>query len=556
MFKKVIIFFGILFLSSSLYLFPDTVVSTKAKATQIKILPILLDFKDVPHQRTETEMFEFFFSDKEGIKSLHNYYAEVTKGRVDIQPGVYSIGKWLKLPQKKSYYDAQNSIVQAAQDAADLINQLKLNFKEYDSDNDGYLDFVIFIQAGDPVKSGRGSFWPHSYSLRGAVSIGGIKVGGYNMNAEIFQSNTHQPLQVICHEFYHYLGGWDLYSYNGDYKNAVGPWDIMADTTYSNNFGMSGFSRNFLGWQDTTLITAPGSYSIDALGEADADNPQLYRINLEGTKEYFLIENRGYFGVDTWWQGIPDLGIVIYHIDGSIPPSHMFNDGPPIFENFAVWVEDPGAGSLKKDAAYSLEDNQTKFTPESRPDSRDYKKKSKPLVAITNISKSGRTMTFDVSYQYDDPHLVVTPEKIDLGQIPQGLSTKVEVSISNNGVGNLKTTIKSKDAWIVVPDIEIEGNNQTVDLFIDTNSISLGKKKGRVEFISNGGTVTMTISVEITTRLGDVNDDGQVNEYDIPPFMKAFGSKKGEPEYNRKADLNQDDIVNFEDLSILAKSIQ
>jgi hypothetical protein len=260
--------------------------------------------------------------------------------------------------------------------------------------------------------------------------------------------------------------------------------------------------------------------------------------------------------VDTWWQGIPDLGIVIYHIDGSIPPAHKFNDGPPIFENFAVWVEDPGAGSLKKDAAYSLEDNQTKLTPESRPNSLDYKKKSKPFVSITNISKSGKTMTFDVSYQYDDPHLVVSPEKIDLGQIPQGLSKKVEVSISNNGVGTLKTRIKSKETWITVPEGEFESNNQTVDLLIDTNSVSLGKKKGRVEFISNGGSVTMTVLVEITTRLGDVNDDGQVNEYDIPPFMEAFGSKKGDPEYNPNADFNQDDLVNFEDLSILAKSIQ
>ena len=554
--KRLIGLFSILFLSCSLYVFPDAVPSTKAKSTQIKVLPILLDFKDVPHQRTETEMFEFFFSGEEGVKSLHNYYAEVTRGMVDIQPGVYGIGEWLKLPQKKSYYNAQSSIVQAAQDAADLIDKLKLDFKEYDSDNDGYIDFVIFIQAGDPVKTGQGSFWPHSYSLRGAVSISGMKVGGYNMNAEVFQSNKLQPLQVICHEFYHFLGGWDLYSYRGKYSNAVGPWDVMAESTYFNNFGLSGFSRNFLGWQDTTLITAPGTYSVDALCEKDTTNPQLYRINLEGTKEYFLIENRNYSGVDGWWQGIPDEGMVIYHVDGGIPPGFMFNDGPDEYKHFAVWVEDPGAGSAKKDAAFSLDDNQTRFTPESKPDSRDYDKKSQPYLSITNISKTGKTMTFDISFEYTDPHLIVAPEKIDLGQIPQGLSKKVEVTFSNNGAGNLKTMIKSKETWITTPTEEFDSNNQTVELFIDTNTVSLGKKKGRVEFISNGGSVTISILVEITNRLGDVNEDGQVDKYDIPPFMEAFGSKKGELEYNPKADFNQDDAVNFEDLSILAKSIQ
>jgi hypothetical protein len=38
--------------------------------------------------------------------------------------------------------------------------------------------------------------------------------------------------------------------------------------------------------------------------------------------------------------------------------------------------------------------------------------------------------------------------------------------------------------------------------------------------------------------------------------MKAFGTKKGDPDFNPRADFNDDNVVNFEDLSILAKSIQ
>lgn len=536
--------------------FPSFVSITKAKAVQIKLLPILLDFTDVPHQRTEAEMFEFFFSEEEGVKSLHNYYTDVTRGKVEIKSGAFGVGTWLKLPQKKRFYNNQSSIVQVAQDAADIIEKQKLDFSEYDSDNDGYLDFVVFIQAGDPVKTGQGSFWPHSYSLRGAVSINGLKIDRYNMNAEIYQSNKLQPLQIICHECYHYLGGWDLYSYRGKYRFAVGPWDIMAETNDFKIFGLSGFSRNYLGWQETTLITKPGTYSVDALCEKNVTNPQLYRINLEGTKEYFLIENRNFSGVDAWWQGIPDEGIVIYHVDGGITPTHMFNDGPDVYEHFAVWVEDPGAGTMKKDAAYSQEDNQVNLTPNSRPDSKDYEKKAQPHVSITNISKSGKTMTFDVSFEYIDPHLVVTPDKIDIGKLPQGLTKTVSVLISNNGTGTLNTEVRSKETWISTLQNEYQGNQQTVELLIDASSLTNGKKKGRVDFLSNGGNVTVTITVEIVSRLGDVNNDGQVDEDDIPPFMKAFGTKKGDPDFNPRADFNDDNVVNFEDLSILAKSIQ
>lgn len=555
--RHILLCFVISIICFSQFALPPTTSVSFAKASQIKLLPILLDFIDVPHQRTEQEMFDFFFSTKEGDKSLRNYYFEVTKGQVDIQPGVYGIGEWLKLPKKKREYYNTGSVRTVAQDAADLIEAKKFDFSEYDSDHDGYLDFVIFIQAGDPTKGGgHMPFWPHMSSMGGAVSINKLKIGTYNMNAEVFQSNKLQPLQVICHEFYHFLGGWDLYSYEGKYSNAVGPWDVMAESTTFNNFGLSGFSRSFLGWMQPTLITKNGTYSVDALGEKDIANPQLYRINLEGTKEYFLIENRNYSGVDGWWQGIPDEGIVIYHIDGSIPPNFKFNDGPPIYENFAVWVEDPGAGSAKKDAAFSQEDNQTKFTPDSRPDSRDYQKESQPYIHITNISKSGKTMTFDVSFQYDDPHLVVAPEKIDLGMLPQGLSKKFEVTITNGGVGNLRTKVRSRETWIVTPEEEIASNSQTVELRVDANTLPLGKKKGRIEFTSNGGTFVLTVSIEVTSRLGDVNEDGQVDQYDIPPFMAAFGSKKGDPDYNPKADLNQDGIVNFEDLSLLAKSLQ
>ncbi|MDD3428165.1 MAG: hypothetical protein PHR42_04440, partial [Caldisericia bacterium] len=72
-FSTILISFLLIFLFS----FP---IKIQSAPTNIKILPILMDFTDQPHQRTASEMYDYFFSNKEGERSLRNYYLEVTNG--------------------------------------------------------------------------------------------------------------------------------------------------------------------------------------------------------------------------------------------------------------------------------------------------------------------------------------------------------------------------------------------------------------------------------------------------------------------------------------------
>ena len=48
--------------------------------------------------------------------------------------------------------------------------------------------------------------------------------------------------------------------------------------------------------------------------------------------------------------------------------------------------------------------------------------------------------------------------------------------------------------------------------------------------------------------LGDVNNDGTVDIFDVVTVSVAFGSEPGDPNWNQAADLNNDNIVDIFDV--------
>lgn len=550
--KQIAIF---LLLSVGLSIIPLHPQKTYSTVTSVKVLPLLIEFSDSPHLRTSEEMNDFFFSNKEGDKSLRNYYLELTNGTFDFIPGKYEAGDWIKLPRKKADYNKDGSVSKLAKDVMTYLEKKGVDLAEYDNDGDKFVDYCIFIQAGDPIQfSGSHVFWPHSYAFQENIGYNGTRIYRYNMTSEIFMANKLSPLQIICHEFYHYLGGWDLYSYTKQSSsNAVGPWDIMAESNSFHIFGLSGFSRNYLGWLKPEIISESGVYELNAI--AGKGSKRLYRINIPETKEYFLLENRYRTGIDSWWEGVPDEGLVIYHIDGNIPITHQFNDGPPDKNHFAVWVEDPGAGLNKKDAAFSLEDNQTSFTPNTNPDSRNYNKDSQPAIFITEISKSGETISFKVEFKFIDPKITVNPEKLDFGKVQKGFKKSLMVDIGNVGVSTLRAKFSTSENWIVPKSLETIGNNETIEIIVNTELLPFGKKKGKLFISSNGGELVVPVSVEVIEKQGDINLDGKIDKYDMVILLDAFGSKKGEEKFKPEADFVQDGKINIDDLVVLLRNL-
>jgi hypothetical protein len=54
--------------------------------------------------------------------------------------------------------------------------------------------------------------------------------------------------------------------------------------------------------------------------------------------------------------------------------------------------------------------------------------------------------------------------------------------------------------------------------------------------------------------LGDVNGDGFINEEDLSLIVAAYGSHPGDPNWNPRADLNEDYVINTYDVSICASN--
>ena len=53
-------------------------------------------------------------------------------------------------------------------------------------------------------------------------------------------------------------------------------------------------------------------------------------------------------------------------------------------------------------------------------------------------------------------------------------------------------------------------------------------------------------------RDGDLNGDGCVDFYDLPPLAGAYEHSQGEPEYKPEAGMNHEGVVDFWDLPLFS----
>ncbi len=221
-------------------------------------------------------------------------------------------------PQGTDHADA---VFHAALRAADS----QVNYSDYDSDGDGYVDMVFFLVAGLSANySGNNEnyLWPHMYYLYSAPWLDNVGFGLYACSTEIagwegYRSDVN-GIGTFCHEFGHVLGLPDLYdtdySGSGGESRNPGEWSIMAGGS-GNNYGRNpvGYSlyeRYALGFTTPRLIDEEGIYSMQPLDESNIG----YRLNTPTEKEFFLIENRQ---AGKWDRYLPGHGMLIARVDST-----------------------------------------------------------------------------------------------------------------------------------------------------------------------------------------------------------------------------------------------
>ena len=238
--------------------------------------------------------------------------------------------------------DGAEPIFYAALNAADSL----VNYNDYDTDGDGYVDMVFFLVAGLSANYGGNNsnyLWPHMYYLYRAPRLDGVGFGLYACSTEIAGWESYyrdvNGIGTFCHEFGHVLGLPDLYDTDyeqgGGQSRDPGEWSIMAGGS-GNNFGRdpvgySLYERYALGFTEPILITEPGELSIQPLDESNTG----YRLDTKREHEFFLIENRQDKG--KWDRYLPGHGMLVAHVDSTnariwdynevnCNPSHMCYD--------------------------------------------------------------------------------------------------------------------------------------------------------------------------------------------------------------------------------------
>ena len=183
------------------------------------VLALKIDFADMPGRR-EGAAFDTYLFATEGV-SLKTYYLENSYGQMDIQPGpmggvVPAGNAWIRAKKPMTYYgegirihERYRELIREACEAVDSI----VDFSKYDRDNDGVVDHVFLIHAGNnQAASGvDADIWS---VLMKAVNgfYDGVRVDTAAVVAEE-PDLEHPHLGIYFHEFFHDFGAPDVYGF-------------------------------------------------------------------------------------------------------------------------------------------------------------------------------------------------------------------------------------------------------------------------------------------------------------------------------------------------------
>ena len=279
-----------------------------------------------------------------GYPSAGQYFADQSNGTYRPQFDVFGP---VNLSRNVAYYGTDNPGDDDGDDqhATDAVvegcrladEQFNINWADYDSNNDGYVDFVYVIYAGKGQADGGTSetIWPHNWSVTSAISygyctytnaqrtLGGKKIDNYAMSSELSGSSLG-GIGTLCHEFGHVMGLPDFYDtkYGTNYEQCLTPndWDVMDGGAYGGDGhcppNYSPWEKEFFGWHTTINLGNEGqNVTLYANG---TQNYQAYQITSNGNYMSpttagvrYYIENRQAVG---WDEPLTGHGMLIWKV--------------------------------------------------------------------------------------------------------------------------------------------------------------------------------------------------------------------------------------------------
>ena len=313
------------------------------KVGNVKTLVILVSFADLNYitptpQVAFNSMFNTVgYNANKGTGSVRDYFMASSYGK--FTPNFDVVGPYV-LPNNQTYYGADSlskkdvHLEQMVIDACAKASANGIDFSQYDTDNDGYVDNVNIVYAGQSQAEGgdaASTIWPVTSSLSNPnISFNGKLISGYTCVSELKYGvgTTMTSVGVFCHEFGHVLGLPDYYNtFNSNY--TLDKWDIMDVGSYLNLSctppTYSAYDRFYLGYftpqeiNSTSNVTLLPIYQGSTIPANTNNQAFLFSAtthNLNGKspnpKEFFMVEYRKKTGWDSY---LPLDGMLIWHID-------------------------------------------------------------------------------------------------------------------------------------------------------------------------------------------------------------------------------------------------
>lgn len=317
-----------------------------------KVLVILAEFQDLKFEDSNCKDVVDEYLNKEGIgaisvtgtvtgktvrnnaMSVKQYFSYCSYGAFEPQFDVYGP---ITLSKNMAYYGAKTGSSNDAHvrdgvipEACNLIHEQGVDFTQYDSNNDGYVDLVYVIYAGygqNYIGNSTDCIWPHVSTMgntKTKYEYDGKTIYRYGVSNELnaTPANPHffNGIGVFCHEFSHGMGLPDLYPSNTMTKASLtcnqnmDNWDLMDGGEYLHAGYVPktylAWERERCGWLQIEELTNPASITMKTINNNDG---KAYKIvNDNNPSEYIVLENIQKTGMDYY---APGHGMLVYRID-------------------------------------------------------------------------------------------------------------------------------------------------------------------------------------------------------------------------------------------------
>lgn len=325
-----------------------------------KVLIILADFTDFPFKNSDEvtkAVFNEYLNNETafgsgssrvsfpnvGDETLDNNYGSVRRYFTNMSYGAFTpefdVAAVVHLDNTLVTYgvgkgDRMDLLVP---EACQKAHAQGVNFADYDSDNDGYVDLVYIIYAGYAASitgNSEDCIWPKCGTIGGGT-YDGKQVYRYGVHSElngnpeytetIWKEKRINGIGLFCHEFSHAMGMPDFYptseSAQKAYNTSMEYWDLMDGGEYTQNgycpTAYTAWEREAFGWMTIETLTEKGTYTLKNIDKQFEDGKygEAYRIlndNDADGNEYIIIQNIRRNGWNAKQLG---HGMLMYHVD-------------------------------------------------------------------------------------------------------------------------------------------------------------------------------------------------------------------------------------------------